>query len=53
MLNYRFFIGILKVVVGGKFGNDEDKKGCLDIFSDIGKIVGRFLLEMCLEGIDN
>lgn len=53
MPNYRSSTGTLKVAAGGKFGNDEDKKGCPDTSSDIGKTAGRSSLEMCLEGIDN
>ena len=45
--------GTLKVAAGGKFGNDEDRKGCLETSSDIGKTAGRSSLGMCLEGINN
>lgn len=53
MPNYRSSTGSSKVAAGGKFGNDEDKKGCQETSSDIGKTAGRSSLEMCLEGIDN
>ena len=52
MPNYRS-TRTVKVAAGGKFGNDEDKKGCQETPSDIGKTAGRSSLEMCLEGIDD
>lgn len=53
MPNYRSSTRTVKVAAGGKFGNDEGKKGCQETPSDIGKTAGRSSLEMCLEGIDN